>query len=87
MEASDGEEEKSQESCEEKEEVDRRSRQTRPTASAVEKQGWEKAGKATANPAAPMTGALEEQYPAVAPGAGPAPKPRSSSVVPMDNAP
>jgi len=39
MEASDGEEEKSQESCEEKEEVDRRSRQTRPTASAVEKAG------------------------------------------------
>ena len=39
MEASDGEEEKSQESCEEKEEVDRRSRQTRPIASAIEKAG------------------------------------------------
>jgi hypothetical protein len=39
MEASDGEEEKSQESCEEKEEVDRRSRQTRPIANTIEKAG------------------------------------------------
>ena len=88
MEASDGEEEKSQESCEEKEEVDRRSRQpARPQARST-RQGWGQAGKAAAKPAAPMMeAALSEPYTAVAPGAGPAPKPRSSLVVPMDSAP
>jgi hypothetical protein len=83
MEASDGEEEKSQEGSEEKEEVDRRSRwKTRrpPEGNAVEKRrAGKSAGKAAAKPAAPMTEtAVRLPSVKVAPGAGPAPNPAAA---------
>lgn len=80
MEACDGEEEKSQESCKEKEEVDSVVAETRPTAkSAVERsRAGNKPGKLRRTGSAGDGVALSAPSVAVAPGAGPAPNPAAA---------
>src|SRR5438477_13168543 len=82
MEASDGEEEKSQKGSEEKEEVDSARRPARPQECGQETQGGETGRESCGQTGSAKTEtAVRLPSVAVAPGAGPAPKPRSSLVV------